>query len=96
MREIRQQVHEGGGMFFVRIDDKTAAKLEYSLKSEHLMTIDHTEVDKSLKGEGIGHSLVERAISFARSNKMKVIPYCPFAKAIIDKTPEFQDVILKS
>ncbi|WP_028980689.1 GNAT family N-acetyltransferase [Sporocytophaga myxococcoides] len=96
MREIRQQVHEGGGMFFIRIGDKILAKLEYSLKSEHLMTIDHTEVDESLKGEGIGHLLVEKAISFARSNKMKVIPYCPFAKAIIDKTTEFQDVILKS
>jgi predicted GNAT family acetyltransferase len=95
MREIRHQVHEGGGMFFIRIGDETSARLEYSLKSEHLMTIDHTEVDESLKGEGVGHELVDKAIAFARRNRMKVIPYCPFAKAIIDKTPEFQDVIIK-
>ncbi|GAL87120.1 putative acetyltransferase [Sporocytophaga myxococcoides] len=95
MRDIRQQVHEGGGMFFVRKSDKILAKLEYTLKSEYLMIIDHTEVDESFKGEGVGHALVEKAIGFARSNRMKVIPYCPFAKAIIDKTVEFQDVILK-
>ncbi len=95
MREIRQLVHEGGGMFFIRVGDKTSARLEYSLKSEHLMTIDHTEVDENLKGEGVGYDLVEKAIAFARSNHMKVIPYCPFAKAIINKSPEFQDVIIK-
>ncbi len=93
MKDIRQQVHEGGGMFFIQVDDKTSAKLEYSLKSEHLLTIDHTEVDENLKGEGVGHALVEKAISYARSNSMKVIPYCPFAKAIIEKIPQFHDVI---
>jgi predicted GNAT family acetyltransferase len=46
-----------------------------------------------MRGTGAGKELVKAGVEFARENDLTVLPLCPFAKAIIDKTPEFQDVL---
>ena len=37
--------------------------------------------------------MVAKAVEFAREKKLKIIPLCPFAKSVINKTPEFQDIL---
>lgn len=59
------------------------------------MTIDHTEVSDQLKGQGAGKKLVERAVEYARDEGKSVVPQCAFAHSVIEKTPEFQDVLKK-
>ena len=40
--------------------------------------------------------LVRQAIEDARRDGVAIIPLCPFAKAQIDRRPEWQDVLRKS
>lgn len=32
------------------------------------------------------------AIDFARENQFKIMPLCPFAKSVFDKSPDLNDV----
>jgi len=57
------------------------------------LIIDHTGVPKELAGRGVGVELVRRAVEDARAAGIKIIPLCPFAKAQIEKHPEWQDVL---
>ncbi|MBA2746436.1 MAG: N-acetyltransferase, partial [Flavisolibacter sp.] len=55
-----------------------------------------TEVDDELRGQNIGLQLVQAVVDYARSQKLKLIPLCSFAKSVIDKKPEFRDVLQES
>ena len=57
--------------------------------------IDHTQVDDSLRGKGVGAQLVLAAVQFARSENVRLMPLCPYAKSVFDKTPEYGDVLAK-
>ena len=57
------------------------------------MIIDHTQVDDALRGTGAGRKLVLAAVERARSEKQTVLPLCPFARSVFDKTPEIRDVL---
>ncbi len=81
------------GMFYVGQDGAILAELVYSMPTENKMIIEHTEVDDSLGGKGVGLQLVRTAVEYARTHQLKVIPLCPFAKALFDKKEEFRDVL---
>jgi len=36
---------------------------------------------------------VAAAVDYARTNGWKILPLCPFAKSVFDKTPEYADVL---
>jgi predicted GNAT family acetyltransferase len=80
------------GMFYVEYEDEIAAEMVYTTADDK-MIIEHTEVDDVLRGKNIGYELVHAGIEYARHHGMKIIPLCPFAKALIDKKPEWQDVL---
>lgn len=90
---IEQQENSNGGKFFVEENGKNVALMTYKKSGENTIIIDHTEVDESLEGKGIGKKLVTEGVKFARANKLKIIAQCSFAKKIIDITPEFHDVL---
>ena len=81
------------GIFFVSGDDNILAELVYTMASPLKMIIEHTEVDPSLEGKGIGKQLVETAVEYARTHKMKIIPLCTFTKAVMDRRPDLRDVL---
>jgi uncharacterized protein len=81
------------GIFFAGQDGAILAELVYTKPSPDKMIIEHTEVDESLSGQGIGLQLVHTAVDYARTHNMKIIPLCPFAKSVFDKKAEFRDVL---
>jgi uncharacterized protein len=91
--EIKHKSLGSKGIFYTEVGGKKLAEMTYSKAGESLIIIDHTDVDESLKGKGIGKQLVQAAVEFARNSEMKILPLCPFAKAVFDKTPNFQDVL---
>jgi len=78
---------------YVTIVDGHEAEMTYSRAGETRIIIDHTGVPEALKGRGVGKKLVEAAVNDARAENFKIIPLCPFAKATLEKTPEWQDVV---
>jgi predicted GNAT family acetyltransferase len=57
------------------------------------LIIDHTGVDDKFQGQGIGAELVRHVVGLARKQNKKIIPLCPFARAIFQRHPEFNDVL---
>ena len=90
--EIQRDEHGQKGAFFIDEDGEWIAELTY-VNNNGIMTIDHTEIDEKLRGEGIGEDMVRAAVEYARANGLKINAVCPYAKKIIDRTPEFQDVV---
>jgi hypothetical protein len=90
-----QHKQEGSkGSFYVAEDNNVLAEMTYSMTSTNLMIIDHTEVDDKLRGKNVGYQLVHTAVGYARTNNIKILPLCPFAKSVFDKKKdEFADVL---
>jgi hypothetical protein len=87
--------HETGskGSFYIEENGQLLAEMTYSKAGDSLIIIDHTEVSDALRGKGAGKQLVDAAVAFARQNNIKILPLCPFAKSVFDKTPAFADVL---
>ena len=81
------------GVFFINEEDEMVAELVYSVTQDNRMMIEHTEVDEDLRGGNLGYELVVKAVEYARSHQYTVIPLCRFARSVLDKKPEFRDVI---
>ena len=93
MVEIKHANKESKGIFELYYDGKKAGLMTYSWAGDDKFIIDHTEVDEEYGGKGLGKDLVKAGVEYAREKNVKVIPLCPFAKKVIAKTPEFQDVL---
>lgn len=84
---------EGKGAFQYKPDEKVLAEMVYTMPNPRLMVIDHTDVDDSLRGLGIGKILQQHLVEYVRLNGIKVIPICPFAKKMFERTKEWSDVL---
>lgn len=92
-----QIIHERDGRrgaFLIRTDGRVLAQMTYSVGGV-IAIIDHTDVDGALRGTGAGARLVRAAVEWARAEKMQIMPLCPFAKSVFDKTPDYADVLKK-
>lgn len=76
-----------------QIDGKPAGVISFSVASDELIIIDHTEVDDAFRGKSVGKQLLIELVDYLRENRIKAIPLCPFAKATFDKMPELRDVL---
>ncbi len=90
---IQQEDNGKKGSFYTEEGGKRLAEMTYVWAGDNAFIVDHTEVDELLEGKGAGKQLVRRAVEFAREKGLKLIPLCPFTKAVIDKTPAYQDVL---
>ena len=81
------------GSFFIEQDGKRLAEMTYARNEPQLVTIDHTKVDPSLEGKGIGRKLLDEAVRWARETHTKVIPTCSYAAAQFAKDPSIRDVL---
>jgi uncharacterized protein len=90
MIEHEESGHRGA--FFLRQDGKRLAELTYTIAGTRVI-IDHTDVDAVLRGTGAGAKLVAAAVDWARAGNHQLLPLCPFARSVFDKTPEYADVL---
>jgi predicted GNAT family acetyltransferase len=91
--EVQLELTDKNGFFHIDINGKTEAKMTFVFAGPHKIIIDHTEVNEGNNGKGFGKKMVAKAVEFAREKNIKIIPLCPFAKKVFDKTPEFRDVL---
>ncbi len=91
--EIKQFDKENKGFFKAEEEGKEAGRMTYSWAGKEKIIIDHTEVNPEFKGKSVGKKMVMKAVEFARENQVKIVPLCPFAKSVFDKTEEIRDVL---
>ena len=93
--KIQREERGKRGAFYIEKDGEWIAELTYLREGARKIVIDHTEVDDSLKGKGIGKKLVEAAVKFANENNLLIKPTCPFAKKVLESSEEYEDVLAR-
>lgn len=73
--------------FVLRLDGERHGFLEFTRPEAGVMQIEYVEVDPALRGRGLGRQLVEKAVAFARDAKLRVVPVCSYARAVIQRDP---------
>lgn len=91
--KIQHQENQNKGKFFYEENGQQLAEMTYTWAGDDKIIIDHTEVDDSLRGQGVGYKLVEASVEFAREKKISILPLCPFANAVFRKKQEYSDIL---
>ncbi len=94
MEDIIHERSGHRGAFVWLQDGKRLAEMTYTVAGTRVI-IDHTQVDDALRGTGAGKKLVAAAVEWARAENQRLLPLCPFARSVFDKTPEYSDVLAK-
>jgi hypothetical protein len=74
------------GQFEIALGNEKAV-LQYH-RTQHSISLLHTEVPEDSRGCGLGDQLIHAALDFAHFHQLKVVPVCPFVKAYLQKHPE--------
>lgn len=93
--EIKHRENAHKGSFYVEENNTVLAELSYSFAGADKLILDQTNVSTKLKGKKIGNSLIEAAVNYSKAKNIKIVPLCPFAKDLIENTPEFRDVLIQ-
>lgn len=91
--ELKNEYNEKNGTFYLEENGKRQAEMTYVFAGSAKFIIDHTEVFPGNEGKGLGKQLVKAAVDFAREKGFKILPICPYAKKVIEKSSEYADVL---
>ena len=53
-----------------------------------IVTLNHTQLDPSLKGSGLGIKLIDEAVAYAKENNLKINSRCPYGKKMLLRNQE--------
>ena len=73
-------------------DGRQVGELHYQLATGRML-ITHTEVAPALRGDGLARELVDAAATWARSEKLKILPLCSYAGAVLERSPAHADLL---
>jgi uncharacterized protein len=81
------------GFAMARENDQQAGMMSYSIAGPALIIIDHTEVDPLYAGKAVGKQMLYKIVDMAREKNIKIIPLCPFAASVFNKSDDIKDVL---
>ena len=70
---------------FYEREGKVLAEIDFEDIGENRMNIGHVYVDESLRGNGVGNVLVEKAVKFIKDKGYVVQATCPFARKYLQE-----------
>lgn len=82
-----------GGVIKLHKEDEEVGRLTYMImpKDEKLI-ISYVMVYPEFEGRGMGKFLVQEAVKFARENRWKIIPHCSYARSVMRRMNDVDDV----
>lgn len=87
-----QHFDDGKKGYFKAVEgDTEAGRMTYVWAGDGKFIIEHTVGNPDFKG--VGKKMLDEAVAFARNKELKIIPLCPFAKKMFDRTDEIRDVL---
>ena len=69
------------------------AFLEYKRSRDWLFLI-HTEVPETMEGKGVGSTIIQKTLQYAKDNNYKIVPICPFVQSYLKRHKEWHDIIV--
>lgn len=87
-------IKKGENMFFIGEDElNPEGYVSYKVDDDGDFIIDSTEVANQLSGQGIGSALVQTVVEYAKEEDKKIVPECPFARAVMEREEETKAMI---
>lgn len=74
------------GTFYIKQNGLKVAEMTFTKNGKYRIIVDHTEVSESQKGKGLEKKLIYHVANYANEEKMKILPLCPFASRVFNKT----------
>jgi uncharacterized protein len=78
--------------FEIVVDGSVAGISQYRPEGDDLV-FTHTKVDDAYEGQGLGSTLVEKALAELRDRGVGVIPECPFVRTYLRRHRELASVV---
>lgn len=94
--DVKYDLASDGLGFVARCDGRNIGEITFVRVGIDKLIIDHTGVDEAWQNNQIGLNLVRQVCDLARTQHRKIIPLCPFARAMFCRYSEFDDVRLMS
>lgn len=91
--QVQYEGNDKKARFYIEEGGQRVAVMEYVYAGTDKFIIEHTEVNETHEGKGLGKLLVQAAVEYAREHNMKIIPLCPYANAVFKRTPGYADVL---
>lgn len=78
------------GKVFIKNGESVLAEMTWYKGGRNYIVLDHTMVDDSLRGQGVGRKLLDQIVNMALERKYKILPECPFVVAMFDRYAEYR------
>jgi predicted GNAT family acetyltransferase len=86
-----------GGFITLNKEADEVGRLTYTVfPDDNKLIISFVLVHPKFGGRGMGKYLVEDAIKFSRENKWSVYPHCSYARSVMRRMTDIEDVFLES
>lgn len=94
MTSTPETIHHdiAGSRFEVRTTGADTPLIEY-VRAGGRVTFIHTYVPPAQRGHGLAEQMVRAALTWARSEKLKVVPQCSYMARFIERHSEFADLL---
>lgn len=95
--EFNNNKSGNGGFIVLKNETEEIGRLTYTIFPEDSkLIISFVMVHPKFEGKGMGKNLVEEAIKFARENNWKIYPHCSYARSVMKRMHEVEDILLES
>ena len=85
-----------GGVITLNNDTAEIGRLTYTIFPEDKrFVISFVLVYPQFEGRGLGKYLVEESIRYAREKGLKVYPHCSYARSVMSRMNDLEDVFIK-
>lgn len=83
---------EAANRFVADFGEGPVAEVNYHL-TDSALDIERTYVPPERRHQQVGERIVAFAMDYAREHGLKVIPTCPFVHDVVERNPEYRDLI---
>ncbi|HAQ42056.1 MAG TPA: N-acetyltransferase [Clostridiales bacterium] len=84
--------HESDRIYLEDKDGKCVAEVTFPKVSENKVNVNHTYVDKTLRGQGMADKLLTALAKDLKKTNKKAVATCSYAIDWFEKHPEYKDV----
>lgn len=98
LQKMKYENHQSGngGVITLKNDSEEVGRLTYTIfPEEKKLIISFVLVHPQFEGRGMGKFLVEHAIAFARENNWKIYPHCSYARSVMNRMNDVEDILLQ-
>lgn len=84
---------EADGFYLYNAAHEAIAEITYAPTSDPNVVVgNHTYVDPSLRGQGMGDKLLDALVDAMRAEGKKIHPTCPFIVKKFNEDPKYADI----